>query len=84
MSSVIFSAWFRIQRTIKNVQGIIPRPDQDSKYDWKNNQCIIQHLVQDSEYNFKKSPAYYSASGSGFSVQLKNDTRLFSIQRTIE
>ena len=80
MSRVLVNVWFiiqgiiqnttssdllRIQRIIKNIQGIIQRLVHYSGYYSKYD---LQRLVQDSEYYLKKYPGYYSASGSGFSV----------------
>ena len=79
MLRVLFRVWFRSQRIIKNVQGIIQLLVQDSGYCSKYDQ---QRLVQDSAYYLnsvwfwiqgiiKKCPGYYSASDSGFSISFK-------------
>ena len=87
------SVWFRIQRIIQNGQGIIQRLVQYSGYYSKYE---LQRLVQDSAY-YSKCPGYYSASGSvcrvlfeiraaasgsGFSVLLKNVQGI--IQRLVQ
>ena len=77
MSRVLFSVWFRIQRIVKNVKGIIQRLVQYSAYykkypgDYSASGSGFSALL--------KCPGFYSASDSGFSVLLNMSRVLFSV-----
>ena len=88
MSRILFSVWFRIQGFIKKCPGNIYYSGlvQDSGYYSKMSRVLfsvwfsIQGIIQNTTSSvwfriqriIKKCPGYYSQSGSGFSVLLKN------------
>ena len=82
MSGVLFSVWFRVQRTIKKWPAYYSWSGSGFRVWLKKMTNVLFSIWFRIQRTIQKCPASYSASGSGFSVQLKNEQII--IQRLVQ